>query len=173
MLHEDLMKLLFFSLPKSYIFFLYNCSIINFCKRSVERALRKEKMVRIRHSILGFFAGIIVTYILILSFYLVNSEAAITLMAFDFLFVSLVFPLDGSFVKKIGLLLIGNVIGLLWNSVFSSFSYVAACYFGGFLNVLYMILNPLLNLIWVVSFWSISLSVLASSKTVKVNRLDS
>ena len=133
----------------------------------------KEKMVRIRHSILGFLAGIIVTYILILSFYLVNSEAAFMLIVFDFLFVSLVFPLDGSFVKKIGLLLIGNVIGLLWNSVFSSFTYVAACYFGGFLNVLYMILNPLLNLIWVVSFWSISLSVLASSKTVKVNRLDS
>jgi hypothetical protein len=139
----------------------------------VERALLKEKMVRIRRSILGFFAGIIVTYVIILSFYLVNGEAALMLMIFDFLFVSLVFPLDGTFVKKIALLLIGNVIGLLWNSVFSSFSYVAVCYFGGFLNVLYMILNPLLNLIWVVSFWSISLSVLASSKTVKVNRLDS
>lgn len=168
------MNLLILSLPKSYIFyFLYDCSIINFYKRSVERALLKEKMVRIRHSILGFFAGIIVTYIIILSFYLVNNQAALMLMIFDFLFVSLVFPLDGSFVKKIGLLLIGNVIGLLWNSVFSSFSYVAACYFGEFLNVLFAILNPLLNLIWVVSFWSISLSVLASSKKVKVNRLDS
>jgi len=168
------MNLLIFSLPKSYIFyFLYDCSIIKFYKRSVERALLKEKMVRIRHSILGFFAGVIVIYIIILSFYLVNIEAALMLMIFDFLFVSLVFPLDGTFVKKIELLLIGNVIGLLWNSVFSSFSYVAACYFGGFLNVLYMILNPLLNLIWVVSFWSISLSVLASSKKVKVNRLDS
>jgi len=130
-------------------------------------------MVRIRHSMLGFFAGVIVIYVILLSFCFVNGEAAFMLMVFDFLFVSLVFPLDGSFVKKIGLLLIGNVIGLLWNSVFSSFSYVAACYFGGFLNVLYMILNPLLNLIWVVSFWSISLSVLASSKTVKVNCLDS
>jgi len=135
--------------------------------------LLKEKMVRIRHSMLGFFAGVIVIYVMLLSFCFVNGEAAFMLIVFDFLFVSLVFPLDGSFVKKIGLLLIGNVIGLLWNSVFSSFSYVAACYFGGFLNVLCMILNPLLNLIWVVSFWSISLSVLASSKTVKVNCLDS
>jgi hypothetical protein len=167
------MKLLFFSLPKSYIFFLYDGSIIKFYRRSVERALLKEKMVRIRHQMLGFFAGTIVTYVILLSFYFVNGEAAFMLMVFDFLFVSLVFPLDGPFVKKIGLLLIGNVIGLLWNSVFLSFSYVAACYFGGFLNALYMILNPLLNLIWVVSFWSISLSVLVSSKTVKVNRLDS
>lgn len=133
----------------------------------------KEKMVKIRRSILGFFAGVIVIYIIILSLYLVNNEAALMLMVFDFLFVSLVFPLDGTFAKKIALLLIGNVIGLLWNSVFSSFTYVATFYFGEFLNVVYVILNPLLNLIWVVSFWSISLSVLASSKTVKVNRLDS
>ena len=133
----------------------------------------EKNMVGIRHSMLGFFAGVVVIYVILLSFYFVNVEAAVMLIVFNFLFVSLIFPLDGSFVKKIGLLLIGNVIGLLWNSVFSSFSYVAACYFGGFLNVLYMILNPLLNLMWVVSFWSISLSVLASSKTVKVNHLDS
>jgi len=133
----------------------------------VERALLKENMSRIRHSILGFFAGVTVTYIIILSFYCVNKEAALMLMIFDFLFVSLVFPLDGTFEKKIALLLIGNVIGLLWNSVFSSFAYVATCYFGEFLNMLYIIWNPLLNLIWVVSFWSISLSVLASSKTAR------
>jgi len=101
------MNLSIFSLPKSYIlYFLYNCSIIKFYKRSVGRALLREKMVRIRHSILGFFTGVIVIYIIILSFYLVNSEAALMLIVFDFLFVSLVFPLDGSFVKKIGLLLI-------------------------------------------------------------------
>jgi len=129
--------------------------------------LLKENMSRIRHSILGFLAGVIATYIIILSFYCVNNEAALMLMVFDFLFVSLVFPLDGTFEKKIALLLIGNVIGLLWNSVFSSFAYVAACYFGEFLNILYILLNPLLNLIWVVSFWSISLSVLASSKTAR------
>lgn len=170
MLHEDLMNLSIFGLPKFYIFcFLYNCSIINFYKRSVERALLKENMSRIRHSILGFSAGVIATYIIILSFYCVNKEAALMLMIFDFLFVSLVFPLDGTFVKKIMLLLIGNVIGLLWNSVFSSFFYVAACYFGELFNVLYIIVNPLLNFVWVVSFWSISLSVLASSKTVEVN----
>jgi len=151
------------------LYFLYNCSIIKFYKqKSVKRTLLKEKIVRIRHSILGFFTGVIITYIIVWSFYLVNNEAALTLIIFDFLFVSLVFRLNGSFMKKIALLLIGNVIGLLWNSVFHSFSYVATWYFGESLNVLYVILNPLLNLIWVVSFWSISLSVLASSRTVEV-----
>jgi hypothetical protein len=164
------MNLLIFGLPKSYIScFLYNCSIVNFYRRSVERALLKENMLRIRRSILGFFAGVIIAYIIILSFYCVGNEAALMLMIFDFLFVSLVFPLDGKFVTKIMLLLIGNVIGLLWNSVFSSFFYVATSYFGELLNVLYIIVNPLLNFVWVVSFWSISLSVLASSKTVEAN----
>ena len=135
--------------------------------------MHKENTSRIRHLLLGFFAGLTITYIIILSFCCVSSEAAILLMIFDFLFVSLVFQLDGTFVKKIMLLLVGNVIGLLWNSVFYSFAYVAVYYFGEFFNVLHIILNPLLNLVWVVSFWSISLSVLASSKNKGASELDS
>lgn len=107
----------------------------------------KENMLRIKRLTLGFFAGVIITYIIILSFYHISDAAALMLIIFDFLFVSLVFPLGGTFAKKIMLLLIGNVIGLLWNSVFSSFAYVAVCYFGEFFNILYIILNPLLNLV--------------------------
>jgi hypothetical protein len=43
-----------------------------------------------------------------------------------------------------------------------------ANYFGEFFNTVYIILNPFVNLIWIVSFWSISLTVLANSK--KENR---
>lgn len=125
--------------------------------------LRKNAS-RIKHLILGFFAGAIITCVITLSFSHVNGESALMLIIFDFLFISLVFPLDGTFAKKIMLLLVGNVIGLLWNSIFSSFAYVADCYFGNFFSTLYVILNPLLNFVWVISFWSISLSVLASSK---------
>jgi hypothetical protein len=34
----------------------------------------------------------------------------------------------------------------------------------GFFNTLYMIINPFLNLLWIVSYWSISLTVLSASK---------
>jgi hypothetical protein len=126
--------------------------------------LLKKNASRIKHLILGFFAGAIITHVITLSFSHVNGESALMLIIFDFLFISLVFPLDGTFAKKIMLLLVGNVIGLLWNSIFCSFAYVADCYFGNFFNTLYVILNPLLNFLWVISFWSISLSVLSSSK---------
>jgi hypothetical protein len=35
---------------------------------------------------------------------------------------------------------------------------------GVFFDTLYVVLSPFLNLIWVVPFWSISLTVLANSK---------
>jgi hypothetical protein len=58
--------------------------------------------------------------------------------------------------RKVCMLLIGNVIGLFWNHIFFMFADIACSYFGEFCNGLFIILNPFLNLIWIVSFWSIS-----------------
>lgn len=133
----------------------------------------KKNTSTIKRLTLGLFAGAIIAYVLFLSFFLINSESAFMLIIFDFLFVSLVFQLDGTFAKKTMLLLAGNVIGLIWNSIFCSFAHVATCYLGDFFNLLYIIFNPLLNFVWVVSFWSISLSVLARSKSKGDLKLDS
>jgi hypothetical protein len=71
------------------------------------------------------------------------------------------------------MLLIGNIIGLFWNYLFSLFAYAVAYYLGEFFNTLYIILSPFVNLIWIVSFWSISLTALANSKDKKQGlRLD-
>jgi hypothetical protein len=71
------------------------------------------------------------------------------------------------------MLLAGNIIGLLWNYLFSMFVATVANYFGEFFNTVYIILNPFVNLVWIVSFWSISLTVLANSKTEnRMLRLD-
>jgi hypothetical protein len=86
------------------------------------------------------------------------------LLIFNFLFVSLIFPLDGTLTRKLSMLFAGNAIGLLWNYVFSLFVASVATYFGEFFNTLYIILNPFVNLIWIVSFWSISLTALVNSK---------
>ena len=111
----------------------------------------------------GILAVTIILYT-ILSFSYISSESAIMLMIFNFLFISLVFPLRGKLVKKMILLLVGNIVGFLWNNVFSLFAYTAVHYLGEFFNIGYAILNPLLNLLWIVSFWSISLSFLANSR---------
>lgn len=70
------------------------------------------------------------------------------------------------------MLLMGNVIGLLWNYVFSLFAYAVAYYLGESVNTLYIVLSPFVNLVWIVSFWSMSLTALANSMNRKGLRLD-
>lgn len=125
----------------------------------------KENEWRIDH-LFGFSLVAIASYMLLSSSF-VSNESVYMLIIFNCLFVSLTFPLDGTLTRKIFMLLIGNVIGLFWNYLFSLFAYTVAYYFGGFFNTLYIILSPFVNLIWIVSFWSISLTALANSKNQK------
>jgi hypothetical protein len=127
----------------------------------------KENEWRIDHLIFGFSIGAIASYMLLSSSF-VSSESVYMLIIFNFLFVSLTFPLDGTLTRKISMLLIGNIIGLFWNYLFSLFAYTVAYYLGESFNTLYIILSPLVNLIWIVSFWSISLTALANSKDKKL-----
>jgi len=122
--------------------------------------------LKVRHLGLGIFAGAIITYS-ILFFFHVSSESAAMLMIFDFLFISLIFPLRGKFVKKAILLLVGNIVGVVWNNIFSLFARATIFYLGEVFNIWYLMLNPLLNLVWIVSFWSISLSFLAEPRNRK------
>ncbi len=132
----------------------------------------KENEWRIDHLIFGFSIGAIASYMLLSSSF-VSNESVYMLIIFNFLFVSLTFPLDGTLTRKIFMLLIGNIIGLFWNYLFSLFAYTVAYYLGESFNTLYIILSPLVNLIWIVSFWSISLTVLTNSKDKKLGlRLD-
>jgi len=121
----------------------------------------EENDLKIKHLVFGF---LIVTSSMPLFFLFLSSESAVPLIVFNFLFVSLIFPLNGSLATKISLLLMGNVIGFFWNQLFSLFVYTVVYYIGGSFNVLHMLLNPIVNLLWMVSFWSMSLSVLVSSK---------
>jgi hypothetical protein len=132
----------------------------------MEEALPDNNALKIRYLGSGIFAGAIITYT-ILSFSYISNESALMLMIFNFLFISLVFPLKGKLVKKMMLLFVGNIVGLLWNNIFSLFAYTAVHCFGEVFNIWYAILNPLLNLVWIVSFWSMSLSFLASSRDNK------
>jgi len=114
----------------------------------------------------GFCLGAVISYVLLTSPY-TSHESAYMLIIFNFLYVSLTFPLNGKLTTKLLVLLMGNVVGLLWNNLFSLFASVAANYVGEVFNILYIILNPLLNLIWIVSFWSTSLAVVTNSKNTK------
>jgi hypothetical protein len=119
--------------------------------------------------IFGSAAGIM----LLLTFHYllhVSGELLQALITFNFLFVSVFFPLNGPFKRKMAFLLAGNVVGFLWNNIFYSFAFSIAEQFGEIFNTLYIILSPMLNLFWIVSFWSLSLTFIPHSKNEKVGK---
>lgn len=119
-----------------------------------------------RHLIFGLAAGTTISLIL---YYLlqVSGNSLQLLILFNFLFVSAFFPLNGSLKRKMFLLLTGNFIGLLWNNLLYLFTFSATEHFGGIFSILYLILSPFLNLFWIVSFFSISLTYISPSKSKK------
>lgn len=122
-----------------------------------------ESKSRLNHVIFGILASTIVPCLLFFFSY-INTESAAALAIFNFLFGSLIFPLSGALKRKFCILAIGNAICFVWNYIFFLFVTVSAFYFGDFLKVLYIILNPFLNALWIVSFWSMSLTFLRTSK---------
>ncbi|MCW4024671.1 MAG: hypothetical protein NWF01_06505 [Candidatus Bathyarchaeota archaeon] len=83
------------------------------------------------------------------------------LTIFNLLFVPIFFQFKGSLNLKLGILAVGNFFGLFWNYFFNSFF----LYIGGetaVYHVSYVLFFPFLNIIWFVTFWSLSLTVLSS-----------
>jgi hypothetical protein len=122
----------------------------------------QELEFRYDHAVLGFLLAAIFSCAILFSHY-VGYESVFMLVVFNFIFVSLVFSLNGSLAKKVLLLSTGNIVGVLWASLFSTFVYVLTR-FGAVFNVLYLILGPFVNLVWIVTFFSLSLTVLATDK---------
>jgi hypothetical protein len=123
--------------------------------------------LRSSHIVLGFLVAAVLSCAILFSHY-VGNESAFMLVAFNFLFVSLVFPLNGSLATKVLMLSTGNIIGVLWVFLFSMCVHGVAYYFGAVFNAFYLILGPFVNLVWIVTFYSLSLTVLASAKNRRV-----
>lgn len=95
---------------------------------------------------------------LIASFRFINIESTVALLIFNLLFFSLIFQLDGSFTKKLSMLTLGNIIGLAWNFLLQLFAAAGVMFFGEIFNLFYAVLQPIFNFMWIISFWSVSLS---------------
>jgi hypothetical protein len=109
----------------------------------------------------------IVTLCLIASWLLINFETTILLLIFNFMFVSLTFQLNGTLTQKLGLLAIGNALGLFCNFTFVSLGIVGNEFIGQGFNVLYAIFYPIGNTLWIVAFWSLSLTALPKPANFK------
>jgi len=88
----------------------------------------------------------------------VNQQSTLVLIIFNILFLSIGFQLNGSLNLKLCLLALGNFIGFLWNLLFNAFVSAAFISFGEAFKNIYIITYPFLNSLWVISFWSWSLT---------------
>jgi len=94
-----------------------------------------------------------------------NETAPVSIMVFNFFFIFLIFPLEGPLLRKILLLLSGNIVGLAWYLVQSSFGAASAYYLGvDAFKVIHVVMGPIVDSIWIVSVWSLGLSLLASTR---------
>lgn len=116
--------------------------------------------------VLGLFLEAI-ALCLITSFRFINIESTVTLLIFNLLFLSLTFQLNGSRNRKLGMLALGNIIGLFWNFVLHYFAIAGVTFFGDPFNVFYAVSYPFLNFMWIVSFWSLSYAFLPMPKSTR------
>ncbi len=115
--------------------------------------------------IFPFAAVIIVCFIA--SLRLINIQSTVMLLIFNVLFISLAFQLNGGLSRKLFLLASGNMIGVCWNFIFYSFATTGTFFFGKIFNLLFTVFFPFLSSLWIVAFWSLSLTILhhESAKT--------
>jgi hypothetical protein len=115
-------------------------------------------------TLMGFFLVLVIVFSWIVSFRFINAESTITLLIFSFLFGAIIFHLNGAVNKKLGLLAVGDILGLLWGFVFFYFASAGHLVFGGFFDAFYVLVFPFLNMLWIVTFWSLSMSCFSRSE---------
>jgi hypothetical protein len=86
-------------------------------------------------------------------------QSTATLVIFNVIFVSFFMHLNGTLNLKLSLLAVGNFTGLCWNFIFKSFDAAGSSIYGEPFTRLCMIFFPFLSSLWIVSFWSLSLTL--------------
>ena len=117
------------------------------------------------------FVGLLVSLATLLTcFELINSldlTAFVSICFFNFIFVFLLFPLHGAISRKVMLLIAGNFVGIVWHLFLAYFENVFLYFSTTNLKIVFLVISPLANFMWIVSLWSISLSILAKNNPRK------
>ena len=108
---------------------------------------------------------LIIALCILVCYRFIDIRTTVTMIIFNLFFISLYFQLSGSPTVKVVTLTAGNILGLFWNFMFHFVSLTGNNLFGVIFNSFFAVFFPILNLMWVVSFWSISLSFLPKLQT--------
>jgi hypothetical protein len=109
--------------------------------------------------------SVLVTAIIVLHVKLIRKldlPALVAISFFNLLFVFLLFPLEGPLFRKVVLLIAGNHVGALWYIIQLSFEDAFFFLNTDLFKIIVLIVKPLIDFVWIVAVWSLSLSVLAS-----------
>ena len=90
---------------------------------------------------------------------------------FNLLFLFLLFPLEGPLLRKVVLLIAGNQVGALWYIIQLSFEETFSFLNVDTFKIIILVAKPIIDFVWIVSIWSLSLSLLAPYKR-KTERLE-
>ncbi len=124
---------------------------------------------KVRPNYMHMSVGIGTTAIMLLIYFslhhILNETTLVSITIFNFLFVFLLFPLEGPLFRKVYLLVAGNIVGLVWHFIKSSFGAASVfCLGADTFKIITVVIGPIIDLVWIVSVWSLSLSILASAK---------
>jgi hypothetical protein len=118
--------------------------------------------------------SVLVAAIIFLHFQLIpkfDLSALATIGFFNLLFVFFLFPLEGPFLRKTVLLIGGNTVGVLWYLIQLPFEEAFLVLNTETFKIIILVAKPLIDFVWIVAVWSLSLSVLASYR-IKMERLE-
>jgi len=111
----------------------------------------------------GFAAAIILSHFQLVQ--ILDMSALVAIIFFNLLFVFLLFPLEGTLLRKLALLFAGNIVGTLWYLIQLSLKEASMFFLGtDAVTIITIVAKPIIDFVWIVSIWSLSLSVLASAK---------
>jgi hypothetical protein len=140
-------------------------------------ASKRERLgyLRIRPNFFHMAVGsVLVMAIIFLQAQLIRQldlPALVAIGFFNMLFLSLLFPLEGPLLRKTVLLIGGNIVGVLWYFIQLSFEEAFLVLNTGTFKIIILVAKPLIDFVWIVAVWSLSLSVLASYR-IKIERLE-
>jgi hypothetical protein len=118
--------------------------------------------------LLVVFCAFSIILCLILSFGLLKwPESTVTIILMNMFFVPLLSQIGGKVSAKACMLIVGNLTALTLNVLLLNFAKSIYDIFGLPTSALLTIVYPILNLMWIVPFWSLTLSFLSKTSPGK------
>jgi hypothetical protein len=91
--------------------------------------------------------------------WLMDGPSVIILFLFNAFFILILSQLYGNISIKASILIVGNLLGTGLNILFYALAQVIHNLFGLSTSIVLTVTYPILNFVWIVPFWSLSLSL--------------